>query len=864
METGCHDKRTPVKRPKPYCKYRDQWDSEFTFLRRSRFGNSHAFCMVCNSDLSISHGGRNDIRQHEKSAKHKRGLELEAQQHAQPTSAFVTANATETDQVTSEEVQMTEISELGQHMDTHRQACIDLEKATLCITQALEANELGQHSGVSHKQVCLDLEKATQCITQALQHEVGRNQELCMLIRRLEEKEAGTGRSLTQQMESNKQLKLKIDELHKHLGEKDHSLMQVKQTVVLLKRELRDLRQQRQSQQTNRTVQDGSEWLQSGETQIRQIRIPSSPLHSDQLTAEDPPVSSSAGQIPPPVSSDAQGGQIPPPVSSDVQSGLLSGIKEENPDHGYEEWSQYGRADPRTEQTTSSAADIKSEQIQTSLVSSDGQRLLEAPVSEDEDDDDDDDEEYGEYGHPVKRRKRKNSGPDQTMNPSAEIKAEQMFQVVEFYKDKPITVAVVVKSWIATTSEGLICYWPPSKASKKARRGVAPDNDRWQQRSVRIVPHTPTNDYTKALHWAKKAETQCNVESNSEVGKRRNVVPARYQEDSSDSSTTDNEDQPWPRAGHHISAPPSPSPPPSPPPPPQPGYQQHDSGLTPNGGHIFRGSNGVAFDMASQAGDVQQLTDTASQAGDVQHLTDMASQTGDVKELTDTASQAGDVQQLTDATDQAGDVQQLMAMMTSFQTKVLSKMEQILETKQELIRLVCAAAAAASSSSVVVPSRSLLMEPLSRPCATQQDLDALCARILTEDTFPKQLVSALCLDGSKRLGLTVRRMMCRLGTRELWSAFSLRGRKKKACFADLPLLQVLTMACTTCHPEVKIADVEKEVAEFLKHAPFKKGGTGKSGSSASFVVEDSAAPDHHHLLSASPGCPSPSHNMLLF
>ncbi|KAG5277736.1 hypothetical protein AALO_G00090830 [Alosa alosa] len=660
-----------------------------------------------------------------------------------------------TDSARLEGVGTKKMSELGQHMDTRRQACIDLEKAT-------------------------------RCITQALQHEIGRNQELCVLIYRLEEKEAEISGSLTEQVESNKELKLKVVELQKDLEEKHKSMTQANQTVVLLKKELRELRQQRQSQQSNRTVQDVNEWLQGEESQIRQIRIPSSPLQLDELTAAEEPLvcseqlMSSDSQIPL-VSPD---GQIPlvspdgriPLVSPDGQIPPVSGIKEENADNGYEECSQYERTEPRTErtQTTYSAADIKSEQIQTSLVSSDGQMLLEAAVSDDE-----------EYGHSVKRRRNGSSATDQTMNPSTEIKAEQMFQVVEFHKENPITVAVVVKSWIAATSEGQICYWPPSKASKKVKRAVAPDKDRWQKRPVRMVPHTPTNEYMKALHWARMAETQCSVESNSGVDKRTSVV---YVEDTSDSSTTDDEDQPVPRLSHQALAPP-------PPPPPQPRSQQHDSGLSLNGLPTPSGSSSLAC------------------------------------EFTDTAGQTGDIKQL-------------MAMMTSFQTRVLAKIDQVLETKQELIRLVCAAATSAPASNL-----------LPGPCATQEDLDALCVRILTEDDFQKQLVSVLCLDSSKRLGMTVRRMMTRLGTRELWSAYSMRGRKKKACFADLPLLQMVTMACTTCHPEVKIADVEKEVADFLKHAPFKKGGTGKSGASA---------PEQHHQHSPSPRCPSPTQTMLLF
>ncbi|KAK2906674.1 hypothetical protein Q8A67_005659 [Cirrhinus molitorella] len=100
MDTRTEKEDTPAKKPKPSCKYRDKWD-KFIFLKKSRVGDSHVFCKICICDFSTAHGGRNDVCQHEKSAKHKR--RLEAQKHAQAMSAFVTRNATEADQVTSAE-----------------------------------------------------------------------------------------------------------------------------------------------------------------------------------------------------------------------------------------------------------------------------------------------------------------------------------------------------------------------------------------------------------------------------------------------------------------------------------------------------------------------------------------------------------------------------------------------------------------------------------------------------------------------------------------------------------------------------------------------------------------------------------------
>ncbi|XP_048103608.1 zinc finger protein 37-like isoform X2 [Alosa alosa] len=167
--------------------------------------------------------------------------------------------------------------DITQHIDTldHKQACMDLENATQVIIQVLQTTQM------RHKQACINLEKATQVITQALQHEVGRNQELCVVIRRLEEKEAETGRSLTEQVESNKQLKLKIDELQKHLEEKHYSLIQANQVVCLLKsKEL--LRSKRRN---HRTLQEVIEWLQGGESQIKAKN--SSPLQSDQTTSAE-------------------------------------------------------------------------------------------------------------------------------------------------------------------------------------------------------------------------------------------------------------------------------------------------------------------------------------------------------------------------------------------------------------------------------------------------------------------------------------------------------------------------------------------------------------------------------------------------
>ncbi|KAL2102952.1 hypothetical protein ACEWY4_002120 [Coilia grayii] len=97
-----------------------------------------------------------------------------------------------------------------------------------------EIGEISHHVDASHDQACIDLEKASQFISEALQNEVQRNIALRMLIHRLEERASENGRSLSEQVESNRQLKLQVDKLQKHLEHKDNSLTQANQSVLFM------------------------------------------------------------------------------------------------------------------------------------------------------------------------------------------------------------------------------------------------------------------------------------------------------------------------------------------------------------------------------------------------------------------------------------------------------------------------------------------------------------------------------------------------------------------------------------------------------------------------------------------------------
>ena len=54
-----------------------RYKTDFAFMQTSRLSDSYTFCMVCRCDISISHGGQNDITQHAKSSNHAQNSKAE-------------------------------------------------------------------------------------------------------------------------------------------------------------------------------------------------------------------------------------------------------------------------------------------------------------------------------------------------------------------------------------------------------------------------------------------------------------------------------------------------------------------------------------------------------------------------------------------------------------------------------------------------------------------------------------------------------------------------------------------------------------------------------------------------------------------
>ena len=60
----------PKKSKKYFCKWKPEYTKDYVHFTASKRGASHAYCVLCKQDFSISHGGRNDLDKHKNTLSH--------------------------------------------------------------------------------------------------------------------------------------------------------------------------------------------------------------------------------------------------------------------------------------------------------------------------------------------------------------------------------------------------------------------------------------------------------------------------------------------------------------------------------------------------------------------------------------------------------------------------------------------------------------------------------------------------------------------------------------------------------------------------------------------------------------------------
>ncbi|XP_071810900.1 uncharacterized protein [Apostichopus japonicus] len=163
------------------------------------------------------------------------------------------------------------------------------------------------------------------------------------------------------------------------------------------------------------------------------------------------------------------------------------------------------------------------------------------------------------------------------------------------------------------------------------------------------------------------------------------------------------------------------------------------------------------------------------------------------------------------------------------------KLDTIIENQKKGLSLLRTLA-----SNLHVASDEIMLEDIfEEKMTTVQQMNELSEK-LKEENYKKKLVNFLSALGGYRVGDTVRIIMKNLGTNALWSRYSMKGRRGKLPFQSLQLFRVIIKACLRSHKGTSVSLVEREVAETLKHAPNKPGGSNFTArTSAGFSDEGS-------------------------
>ncbi|XP_060786596.1 uncharacterized protein LOC132892239 [Neoarius graeffei] len=179
----------------------------------------------------------------------------------------------------------------------------------------------------------------------------------------------------------------------------------------------------------------------------------------------------------------------------------------------------------------------------------------------------------------------------------------------------------------------------------------------------------------------------------------------------------------------------------------------------------------------------------------------------------------------------------------NYQRKVLKRLDEIVQNQKLQMKLLKQILAEGSAAG---PDVEVIEDMLEDPLTSTEELDRFCEK-LANPALRKKLVTLLSAVGGHDVGDTIRRMMKKLGTFQLWSQFNMKGRKKKRSFEALPLNRVIYKACRKIHPTCKDHNIELQVAETLKHAPSKRGGYlfQARAAVAATTQETTTVPTHH-------------------
>ncbi|XP_046864389.1 uncharacterized protein LOC124458416 [Xenia sp. Carnegie-2017] len=144
-----------------------------------------------------------------------------------------------------------------------------------------------------------------------------------------------------------------------------------------------------------------------------------------------------------------------------------------------------------------------------------------------------------------------------------------------------------------------------------------------------------------------------------------------------------------------------------------------------------------------------------------------------------------------------------------FQRSVLTKLETLIDKQEEALSILRALLSATKG----VDEHEILEDVLPNPLDSVEELEDLFSSLDEEKSRRKllQFLVALC---ANTFANSVRRIMTKLGTNNLWSQYSLKGTKSKRTFQHLALCKVITKACVKAINDAARSTLKSKLPNF--------------------------------------------------
>ncbi|XP_057186387.1 uncharacterized protein LOC130552206 isoform X1 [Triplophysa rosa] len=152
----------------------------------------------------------------------------------------------------------------------------------------------------------------------------------------------------------------------------------------------------------------------------------------------------------------------------------------------------------------------------------------------------------------------------------------------------------------------------------------------------------------------------------------------------------------------------------------------------------------------------------------------------------------------------------------NYRTKVLQKLQDIVENQQEILAM--QRQLLASTAVTVSEDGGDLLD--NGPCQTVEELQQLDTELAHKDKRTKMMNYLRSLGGLNS-GAAVRKMLRKIATNEVLGAYSLKGKKNKQAFQDLQICHLVIGATQKNFKHLRATDVEDEISLVLKYAPHR-------------------------------------------